>query len=56
MPASRAWRMRSHTIRKYELKPIAAIVSSSYWMRWRAVSDIVSPQRRRAPSHVTWAR
>ena len=43
-------------MRKYELNPIAAIVSSSYWTRWRAVSGIASPQRSRAPSHVTWAR
>ncbi len=33
--------MRSHTIRKYELNPIAAMVSSSYWTRFLVVSEII---------------
>ena len=43
-------------MRKYELKPIVAITSSSYWMRCLTVSETSSPQRSRTPSHVTWAR
>ncbi len=56
MPASLACLIRSQTMRKYELKPIEAIVSSSYWTRWRASSGALTPHRARTPSHVMWAR
>ena len=43
-------------MRKYELKPMSAMTSSSYWMRCLVDSGTSSPQRSRTPSHVRWAR
>ena len=43
-------------MRKYELNPIAAIVSSSYWMRFFVDCGTSWPQRSVTPCHVMWAR
>ena len=42
MPCSRAWRIRSQTIRKYEPKPILTMTSNSFSKRSRT-GVVISP-------------